>query len=204
VECASFDEFDLCAAALLSWEIEAVQLDRGPFAGELIQAGSPTSLVSEMTFERSLHQSGQPPRGRRTLGVPADPAQRIFFRNRWTHGNQLLFFQPGSELDCVSVAGFHVFSVSFEEGHLAETCQALAGTDYTSLLAGREVVDCSTGVMQSVRQAIHRFMSSSVRCRDAGAQAEFAPEVGATLSRGALSCGRRQPPDTRIRLSRTL
>ena len=33
MECARFDEFDACADALLSWEIEAVQLDCGPLFG---------------------------------------------------------------------------------------------------------------------------------------------------------------------------
>jgi AraC family ethanolamine operon transcriptional activator len=172
MECVRFDEFDACADALLSWEIEAVQLDRGPFVGELIQARSPAALLSEMTFGRALHQRGEPPRGMRTLGIPADPTQRIYFQNRWAHGNQLLFFPSGGELDSVSLAGFHVFSVSYEENRVSEICQALAGTDYEELLAGRDVVDCSPGALQSLRHAIRQFISSSVRHEDAEGQAE--------------------------------
>ena len=166
MESVRFDDFEACAAALLSWEIEAIQLDRGPFAAGLIQARSPAVLVSEIAFGRSLHQRGEPPRGMRTLGVPADPTQRIFFRNHWADANQLMFFPRGSEMDSVSVPGFHVFSVSFEEDRLSEISQALGGADYTGLLAGREVVDCSPGVMRSVRHAIHQFMSSSVGHED--------------------------------------
>ena len=172
MDCVRFDEFDACAAALLGWEIEAVQLDRGPFVGELIQAESPTALVSEMAFERALHQRGEPPRGMRTLGVPADSAQRILFGNRWADGNQLLFFPRGSELDSVSLAGFHVFSVSYQEDRASEICQALAGTDYGELLAGRDVVDCSPHALQSVRHALHQFISSSPRDEDAEGQAD--------------------------------
>jgi AraC family ethanolamine operon transcriptional activator len=174
MESVRFEDFEACAAALLSWEIEAIQLDRGPFAAELIQARSPAVLVSEIAFGRALHQRGEPPRGLRTVGVPADPTQRIFFRNHWADGNQLMFFPRGSELDSVSVPGFHVFSVSYDEDRLSEISRALAGTDYTGLLAGREVVDCAPGVMQSVRHAIHQFMSSSVRREDADTQTEFA------------------------------
>ena len=172
MECAKFDEFDACADALLRWEIEAVQLDRGPFVGELIQARSPAALLSEMTFGRALHQRGEPPRGMRTLGVPADPTQRIFFQNHWAHGNQLLFFPRGGELDSVSLAGFHVFSVSYDEDRVSAICQALAGTDYDELLAGRGVVDCSPGALQSVRRVIHQFISSSARHEDAEAQSD--------------------------------
>jgi AraC family ethanolamine operon transcriptional activator len=160
MESVRFDDFEACAATLLSWEIEAIQLDRGQFAAELIQARSPEALVSEITFGRALHQRGEPPRGLRTVGVPADPTQRIFFRDHWADANQLMFFPRGSEMDSVSVPGFHVFSVSFEEDRLSEISQALEGTDFTGLLAGREVVDCAPGVMQSVRHAIHQFMSS--------------------------------------------
>jgi AraC family ethanolamine operon transcriptional activator len=172
VECGRFDDFDDCASALLNWEIEAIQIDRGPFAAELTQARSPAALVSEITFGRALHQRGEPPRGLRTLGVPADPTQRIFFRNHWADGNQLMFFPRGSEMDSVSVPGFHVFSVSYEEDHLSEISQAIGGTDYTGLLAGREVVDCSPGVMQSVRQSINQFMNSLGRYEDTDPPAE--------------------------------
>jgi AraC family ethanolamine operon transcriptional activator len=174
MESVRFDDFEACSAALLSWEIEAIQLDRGRFEAELIQARSPEALVSEITFGRALHQRGEPPRGLRTVGVPADSAQRIFFRNHWADANQLMFFPRGSEMDSVSVPGFHVFSVSFEEDRLSEISQALEGTDNTGLLAGREVVDCAPGVMQSVRHAIHQFMSSSVMREDADVQTELA------------------------------
>jgi AraC family ethanolamine operon transcriptional activator len=160
VDRASFDDFDTCAAALRSWEIEAFQLDRGPFAAELVQARSPSTLVSEITFGRALHQRGEPPKGMRTLGVPADPTQRVFFRNEWAHSNQLMFFPSGSEMDSVSVPGFHVFCVSFPEDRLSEASQELGGADFEGLLAGRDVVDCSPRLMQSVRHAITEFVAS--------------------------------------------
>ena len=172
MECAKFDEFDACADALLSWEIEAVQLDPGPFWGELVQVRSPAVVLSEMSFGRALHQRGEPPRGMRTLGVPADSTQQIFFQNQWVHGDQLLSFRRGGELDSVSLAGFHVFSVSYEEDRASEICQALAGRDYEEMLAGRDVVECSPGALRSVRHAIHQFINSSVRHEDAEGQAD--------------------------------
>lgn len=158
-----FNDFDACASALLSWEIEAIQLDRGLFEAELVQAGSRDALVSEITFGRALHQRGEPPRGLRTVGIPADPTQRIFFRDHWTHANQLMFFPHGSEMDSVSQSGFHVFSVSFDEDRLSEISQAFNGTDFAELLAGREVVTCPASVMRSVRRAVRRFVHSASR-----------------------------------------
>jgi AraC family ethanolamine operon transcriptional activator len=163
MESVRFDDFEACASALQSWEIEAFQLDRGPFTAELVQARSPAALVSEITFGRALHQRGEPPRGMRTLGVPADSMQRIFFRNHWVESNQLMFFPGGSEMDSVSVPGFHVFSVSFPEDLLSKASQELGGNDFEGLLAGREVVDCSPGLMQSVRHQISEFVESAGR-----------------------------------------
>lgn len=175
MECTRYDEFDACADALLAWEIEATQLDHGPFEGELIQVRSPAALVSEVTFGRALHQKGEPPRGMRTLGVPADPAQRIFFQRKWNRGNQLMIFPRGGELDSVSLAGFHVFSISFEEDRMSEICHALSGTDYPGLLSGREVANSTSGGMHSLRHAIRRLMISSGRHEDGDAQAAFVP-----------------------------
>jgi len=163
MELVRFDDFDACAASLVSWEIEAVQLDRGPFTGELNQAESRIALVSEITFGRALHQRGEPPRGMRTLGIPADPAQRITWRNHRTHGDQMMLFPRGCELDSVSVPGFHVFSVALAEDRLSEISRALGGIGYQELLAGREVVDCAPGVMQSLRNEIQQFVQSSTK-----------------------------------------
>jgi hypothetical protein len=54
MECARFDEFDACADALLSWEIEAVQLDRGPFVGELVVSRRPFSRFLGRRVDRRI------------------------------------------------------------------------------------------------------------------------------------------------------
>jgi AraC family ethanolamine operon transcriptional activator len=148
-----FDDFDACAAALRPWSFEAVQLDRGPFTGQLIQAQSPTTLVTGMTFGRKLHQTGEPPTGMRTVGIPAHSNQTFFCRNQIISGNQVVLFPPGSELDAVSSPGFQVFSVSFPEERISEIACALSGCDYEELLMDRDIVDCSESQMRSLRRA---------------------------------------------------
>jgi hypothetical protein len=97
MEVVRFDDFDACATALRSWELEAVQLDRGSFWGELIQARSTTTLVTEGTFGRKLHQTGEPPRGLRTIVVPAD---RVALRlSESVHEEMRLSPQPSPTID---------------------------------------------------------------------------------------------------------
>jgi AraC family ethanolamine operon transcriptional activator len=182
LEVLSFDDFDACAAALRPWDLEAVQLDRGPFRGELIQAQSPTTLVIAATFGRKLHQTGEPPRGLRTVGIPARPGQQFCWRNQVVSGDQVVLFPRGSGLDVVSSPGFHIFSVSFPEDALSDLACALDGHDYEELLNGREIVDCSPHQMKSLRRAVGRIVGSSAGLEAVPLVAESAGhDVGSDL-----------------------
>lgn len=171
---ARFDDFDACVEAMVDWDIEAVQLDRGSFEGELIQAQSATTLVSEATFGRKLHQTGEPPKGLRTVGVPADPEQQIGWRNHRVSADQLMFFPRGCGLDAVSLPNFHVYAVAIPEERISELAHALGDTDYQDLLAGREVLECDPDWMLDFRRALKHFVSSSA---DLDANSEL-PEAG--------------------------
>jgi AraC family ethanolamine operon transcriptional activator len=148
-----FDDFDACVDALRPWNFEAVQLDRGSFWGRLIQAQSPTTLVTAVTFGRKLHQTGEPPRGLRTVGILARPKQQFVWRGNLVSGDQIVFFPRGCELDAVSSPGFEIFSVSFSEDRISDLACALSGLDYEELLAGREIVDCSPSRIRRLRRA---------------------------------------------------
>ena len=161
MQVARFDDFDACADALRGWEIGAVQLDRGSFQGELIQARSASMLVTEAAFGRKLYQRGEPPRGLRTVVVPADAVQQIVWRNHPVSGDQLMLFPRCSELDAVTLPDFHVFTVAFSEDSVSDLSQALAGTDYQDLLAGREVLKAPPERMAAIRRALRSFVLSS-------------------------------------------
>jgi len=161
MQAVRFDDFDACAEALRSWELDAVQLDRGPFWGELTQACSATTLVTDATFGRRLHQTGEPPRGLRTIVVPADPRQQIEWRDHSVTGDQLMLFPAGSELDSVSRPGFHVFTISFSEDRVSDLACLLGDTDYQGLVDGFEVLDPSPPLMRELRRAARTFVASS-------------------------------------------
>ena len=160
MQAVQFDDFDACATALRSWDLEAVQLDRGSFWGELIQTCSATTLVAEGTFGRKLHQTGEPPRGLRTIVVPADPGQQIEWRDHSVTGDQLMLFPAGCELDAVSRAGFHVFTISFSEDRISDLTRSLADSDYEALAKGFEVLEPSPALMRELRRAARRFVTS--------------------------------------------
>ena len=161
-----FEDFDACAESLRDWDLEAFQLDRGPFRAELEQVESAGILITEAAFSRRLHQTGEPPRGMRTVVVPAGSSQRIWWRNHRVSGDQIMLFPRGCALDSVSHPDFHVFTVSFPEELASEHGWALGGRDYEGFLAGREVLSGSPGRTRAFRLAAKRFMASST---DSGA-----------------------------------
>lgn len=187
-----FDDFDDCAAALRSWDLEAVQLDRGSFRGELIQTCSATTLVTEATFSRKLHQTGEPPRGLRTIGVPADSDQRIEWRGHSVTGDQIMLFPAGCELDAVSQPGFHVVTISFSDERVSDLACSLADSDYDGLVDGLEVLEPSPAVMRELRRVAKRFMTSAPDLEAARnacerAEADLMESVVATLNFAAPS-----------------
>lgn len=179
---ARFDDFDACATALRGWELEAVQLDQGSFRGELIQAHSSSMLVNEGSFSRKLHQSGEPPRGLRTIVVAADPGQSIQWRDHAVTGEQVMLFPAGCELDAVSQPGFHVFTISFSEERISELARSLVGSDYDRLVAGRELLEASPLLMRELRRAARTFVRSSTDLESApGSSAPARPDPGLDL-----------------------
>jgi len=192
MQAVQFDDFDACATALRSWELDAVQLDRGSFWGELTQACSATTLVTEGKFGRKLHQTGEPPRGLRTISVPADPGQQIEWRDHSVTGDQLMLFPAGCELDAVSRPGFHVFTISFSEDRVSDLARSLADSDYEGLVAGFEVREPSPPLMRELRRRARRFVTSSPdpeAARDSSepAEADLMETLVETLSFAAPS-----------------
>lgn len=156
-----FDDFDACNAVLRDWDLAAVQLDRGPFRAELAQAEVGTLLVKEAVFGRRLHQTGEPPRGLRTIVIPADATQRIGWRSHPVSGDQLMLFPRGCALDCVSAPGFHVLTISFPEERVSRLARSLEGREYEELLAGRELLTCGADWMDALRRAARNLVVSS-------------------------------------------
>lgn len=159
----TFDDFEGFAAALSDWKVEAVQLDRGSFHGTLAYRAAPSVVISEAQLGRRLQQRGDPPLGLRTVVVPADPGQQIRWRRHLVSGDQIMVFPAGSELDAVSLAGFHVYTISFSEQRVSEIADALHGRGYAELTAGCELLDCDPARVAVLRRLARRFVHDAPR-----------------------------------------
>jgi len=154
-----FEDFDALREALGDWQLEATQLDRGPFSGELHQYTSQSALITEAKFGRMLHQRGESPGNLRTIAIPGDANQRIQWRGRTVGGDELMIFPDDGELDAVSLGNFHVFTVSIAENDLHENALELEGADWQDLLACRETL---RGPSERIEQ-LRRLASACAR-----------------------------------------
>ena len=148
---AIFETFEALAAAQRSWNIETIQLDRGPFRGELRQASTRGGMLFEARFDRRLHQLGAPPDLLRTIAILAPPEREALWRGRQVTTRDLMLFPHGGELDCVSGPDFHVVTLSLPEPVLSDLARLHGYDDYDRLVAQREVVRGPTARVEALR-----------------------------------------------------
>ena len=101
---SGFDDFETFREVMSVWDLDFWQLDRGSFAAQLVHVVTPTVILSRSTFSRKLDQNGAPPAGFRTFGIPADDAVRVRWRGADYHGDSVMLFPRGGELNCHNAA----------------------------------------------------------------------------------------------------
>jgi len=154
-----FDDFDELALAARLWDLNFVQLDRGPFEGEILQAVAGQVLLSEGRFGRTLKQEGTAPKAMRTLVVPATPNVHFRWRRRDVGPNDLLVFPRNAELHAVSQPDFHVFTVSLPETLLHEMA-GLSGVVKLSETIRQEKITGSAPLMDCLRRRLRHIIQT--------------------------------------------
>ena len=152
-------DLDECNEALRAWDLELMQLDRGPFRGELIQARAGSTLCSFAHFGRALQQLGSSPTGLRTLAILAKRDDHLIWRGQHATGRDVFVFPPDGELECVSRASFHVYTVSGPESEIvaiAENSGLQAGLHH---LVRGGVVRCHPERIAAIRDHLHDLES---------------------------------------------
>ena len=150
-----FDEFGQTAQA---WNLYISQLEKGRFEGDLLQIGTGKVHVSIGSFYPGTYQTGEPPRGLRTLGILSDPASHLIWRRKKIAANDVMVFPPGSELDAVSTGGrLGVFTLSFSEELLVEISRHLGYSGFEHLLSAKEVIAVKATAIAQLRQYLFQL-----------------------------------------------
>lgn len=154
----SFDELESLREHIEGWDLDLVQLERGPFEGHLHQWQSGPLFLSRAKFGRKLLQRGASPDGGLTLAVPASNACGLRWRGQNVGNDQIMVFPTNGELDAVSSSGFDVYTITFGVAAWPQCDASGLGEKVTAQLG--HACRCSTESMRQLRRVLRRSESS--------------------------------------------
>jgi hypothetical protein len=111
-----FDDFEAFEEAFRGVNLNFRQLDCGSFAGTMTCVLTPSVVLTECALNRHVEQKGTTEPGCWTLGLPLNEEFRMRWRGRDVGADNLMFFRPDEEIDCVSKSGFHAVGITLSEG----------------------------------------------------------------------------------------
>ena len=189
----TFADFDAFASAVRDWQLEFIQLERGPFQADLRQVGSGTFQLGQARFGSRLHQEGETPPGLRSFVVPGDRSFRILWRGREITSDDIGVFPAGGILDSVSTPGFNVFIPSLPQALLDLRAQSLGLPTVDEIAGHDEVVRCdpaSVGRLRDwLRTALDGLLERPVLLEDGPTSESVAWSMAGHLIR-TLAAGR--------------
>jgi AraC family ethanolamine operon transcriptional activator len=100
------------AESIRGYQIEFMQLDRGPFVAELVQTRLSGVLLTAAQYGRSLAHSGGPPSRTVTFGIGTTRLPAVW-QGREFEPHDLLVGTSATEIDLVSQPAFGVATASF-------------------------------------------------------------------------------------------
>ncbi|MEM8882630.1 MAG: helix-turn-helix transcriptional regulator [Planctomycetota bacterium] len=171
-----FHDSEQLAEAARAWNLDFRQVERGTFAGHLLQIVGPDVSLAYARFTRSLDQRGAPPPGLRTFVVPAHREVTFHWRGHTIRGDQLLIFPRDGELESFSGPDFEVHTISVSEAGLERAAERLGVASVEPRLRSREVLDLPAAVADRMRLAVQRHYSG------------WSPDSAAGLSEMLVAC----------------
>jgi AraC-like DNA-binding protein len=120
------DEFQ---AAVAGWDLEFRQLDRGRLGAHLSQRANSIGNFTRVELDRPVAQRGGPPQGMRTFAVRMDRHPEMRWFGHSVRPDSLMCFHPTDEFECLSPAGFSVYTFSLDESRIVEIASDLGHPD---------------------------------------------------------------------------
>ena len=156
MQAVAFDDFENFASTTKEWDIDFRQLDRGPFSAEVKQAFIGSTQFSHAKLNRIMDQRGNPPKNHFTFAIMSG-SSLLSWHKHIIPDYFIILYAPGSEIDCVSQPGFHVFTFSQTETQIAEAMHSLELPEPRQVLGNTAVLACSRTRWERLNQAFHRL-----------------------------------------------
>ena len=155
----TFSDFNLFLDSVQGWDLEFTKLDKAPFDAKTRQIISANISLMDVKINSHLDQHGHPPHGVRTIAIPADPNQYVYWRKKIITNNRIGIWPLEGDLDAVSKVGFHVYTLSIPEEFLISISQTLGIPTLAEMLKEEECLDISQLEMTKLRIVLANFLN---------------------------------------------
>ena len=153
----SFFDFDQFAHAIRAWDLDFRQMDQGDFKADLLQFSTSKSLLTYAQFNRRLDQRGSAPPGNWTFGILTKQSTPIIWHEQEVSNNTLFIYRPGSEIDCVSMPGFDVYTISYPEEYLNLVTEHLGLPEIKKLVRDYDCFECNVSNFFETHKQLHQI-----------------------------------------------
>jgi AraC family ethanolamine operon transcriptional activator len=152
-----FRDFDQLAEAARDWDLTLLQVNPGPFWGEIDQRVTQRVQIGRARFGRKVIQRGSSPPGLLTFGAPVRGSEEYRWRNQPVTPDRLLVFPGGGEFESVSGPGFHSYPISIHPDLFAQVATDL-GVPEEGARSATEVVRPRMPDMAALRSHLRRML----------------------------------------------
>jgi AraC-like DNA-binding protein len=166
----------LLVVLLAGWNLDFRQLDPGAYAITASIVSSRRVMVMRVRSECGFHQTGGPPPGLLTFGLPVN-GMKDWYGRPYVSGS-ILPFNHSSGVDGVSRPGFEAFTISIAEDFLREISAShqLPLPDHVSLpKAGASISNSRSA--RNLRQAMDKLTNDDEAWLDADQEATLVVDL---------------------------
>jgi AraC family ethanolamine operon transcriptional activator len=161
VSLARATDIDEFLSAVRGYQFGLLQLDRGPFVGELIQIQLGEVLLTGAHFTRAVVHSGKPPGGKITFAVRMSPTPALWQGQQFGL-HELIMGEPGAEVDLVSRPDYGAATVSFPVALVEEAAERFGWT-LPSRVSTSKLATIRHDQARALRAAFNKLFDEAVR-----------------------------------------
>jgi AraC family transcriptional regulator, ethanolamine operon transcriptional activator len=156
----NFDNFEGFASTAHAWDVDFLQIEKGRFEANLTQFVYGDLQFAKACFNRGLDQKGASPEGVWTFAITFSPDALMYFKGREINGNNnLMIYQPGSEIDAISKSAFGVLTFSASEQFLELLAENNKLSGFRNKCRSTDVLVCKKRDIQNLRFLLTRLLS---------------------------------------------
>ncbi len=155
-----FTNFEIFSNILSGYDLELRQIDRGPFSAILQQIQHKSVFINRFTSTRRFEVNGNPPPSVRTFGIPTEKCQPFTWRNKYSTGNTIQIYKPGTELEMITHPFFEAIDISITEDAFNTLNQLWDFPELDKLTGTKEMVVCNPEIMQKLRNTLQTICAT--------------------------------------------